>query len=85
MAYPQSRYYDSQSASTNNNDGIKTKTLSFKYIISYIYFSYIITVIDAAGRVQIRVYRGPNNEHENFAPWGYYVRQPADSSHNNNY
>lgn len=28
-------------------------------------------------RVQIKVYRGPTNN-EDYAPWGYFVRQPAD-------
>ncbi|GAB0100845.1 hypothetical protein DMENIID0001_169420 [Sergentomyia squamirostris] len=29
-------------------------------------------------RVQIRVYRGPENVHHHFAPWGYFIQQPAD-------
>ncbi|CAH1182472.1 unnamed protein product [Phyllotreta striolata] len=32
------------------------------------------------GRVQIKVYRGPSEHsgHDYFAPWGYWVKQPAD-------
>ncbi|XKL65518.1 hypothetical protein PGB90_008938 [Kerria lacca] len=30
------------------------------------------------GRVQIKVYRGPLDEHEHFAPYGFWVKQPAD-------
>lgn len=37
-------------------------------------------VPDHHGRVQIKVYRGPS-EHEHFAPWGYWVKQPADDGH----
>ncbi|KAK7600869.1 hypothetical protein V9T40_008310 [Parthenolecanium corni] len=35
------------------------------------------------GRVQIKVYRGPDqhDEHEHFAPYGYWVKQPADHHH----
>lgn len=27
-------------------------------------------------RVEIKVYRGANNEEEEYAPWGFVVRQP---------
>ncbi|KAF2885226.1 hypothetical protein ILUMI_20945 [Ignelater luminosus] len=33
------------------------------------------------GRVQIKVYRGPDDHghgHHDFAPWGFWVKQPAD-------
>uniref|UniRef100_A0A8D8Z8N9 Uncharacterized protein n=1 Tax=Cacopsylla melanoneura TaxID=428564 RepID=A0A8D8Z8N9_9HEMI len=35
------------------------------------------------GRVQIKVYRGPDSggHHEQFAPYGYWVKQPADYDH----
>ncbi|KAI5699851.1 hypothetical protein M8J75_009866 [Diaphorina citri] len=35
------------------------------------------------GRVQIKVYRGPDSggHHEHFAPYGYWVKQPADYDH----
>ncbi|CAG9834280.1 unnamed protein product [Diabrotica balteata] len=35
---------------------------------------------DHHGRVQIKVYRGPSEHsgHDYFAPWGYWVKQPAD-------
>lgn len=36
-------------------------------------------------RVQIQVYRGPNNEEEQYAPWGYIVRQPSDRQKSLNY
>lgn len=29
-------------------------------------------------RIEVRVFRGANNEVDNFAPWGYVIRQPAD-------
>ncbi|KAF5299564.1 hypothetical protein FQR65_LT09369 [Abscondita terminalis] len=35
---------------------------------------------DHHGRVQIKVYRGPS-DHEHFAPWGFWVKQPADDEH----
>lgn len=38
----------------------------------------IITDANRYQRVQIKVYRGPTNYEENYAPWGYFVRQPAD-------
>lgn len=28
--------------------------------------------------VEIRVFRGANDEINNFAPWGYVIRQPVD-------
>ncbi|KAK4885711.1 hypothetical protein RN001_001982 [Aquatica leii] len=34
---------------------------------------------DHHGRVQIKVYRGPSDDH--FAPWGFWVKQPADDEH----
>ncbi|CAH0550327.1 unnamed protein product [Brassicogethes aeneus] len=35
------------------------------------------------GRVQMKVYRGPTEHdgHDHFAPWGYWVKQPADDGH----
>ncbi|RZC35642.1 ADP-ribosylation factor-like protein 16 [Asbolus verrucosus] len=35
------------------------------------------------GRVQIKVFRGPTEHsgHDYFAPWGYWVKQPADDHH----
>ncbi|PSN51072.1 hypothetical protein C0J52_01540 [Blattella germanica] len=35
------------------------------------------------GRVQIKVYRGPTTggHHEHFAPYGFWVKQPADDHH----
>ncbi|KAF7272691.1 hypothetical protein GWI33_014554 [Rhynchophorus ferrugineus] len=32
------------------------------------------------GRVQIKVFRGPTEQDgkESYAPWGYWVKQPAD-------
>ncbi|KAK9869239.1 hypothetical protein WA026_002990 [Henosepilachna vigintioctopunctata] len=35
---------------------------------------------DDHGRVQIKVFRGPTEHdgHEHFAPWGYWVKEPAD-------
>lgn len=40
---------------------------------------------DHHGRVQIKVYRGPDEHgghgHEHFAPHGYWVKQPADDDH----
>lgn len=32
-------------------------------------------------RVQIQVFRGANNEEEQYAPWGFVVRQPADTNY----
>ncbi|KAJ3649139.1 hypothetical protein Zmor_020897 [Zophobas morio] len=32
-------------------------------------------------RVQIKVFRGPSEGHDYFAPWGYWVKQPADDHH----
>lgn len=29
-------------------------------------------------RVQIRVYRGPEDAETHFAPWGYFITQPVD-------
>lgn len=29
-------------------------------------------------RVEIKVYRGANNEKENYAPWGFVIRQPLN-------
>lgn len=29
-------------------------------------------------RVEIRVFRGANNEVDKFAPWGYVIREPVD-------
>lgn len=29
-------------------------------------------------RVEIRVFRGPYDRFHGYAPWGYFVRQPAD-------
>lgn len=37
-----------------------------------------------SNRVEIRVYRGPTILDENFesyAPWGYYVKQPAEGDY----
>lgn len=31
-------------------------------------------------RVEIHVFRGANDEANNFAPWGYVVRQPIDGA-----
>ncbi|KAF5304784.1 hypothetical protein FQA39_LY09561 [Lamprigera yunnana] len=36
---------------------------------------------DHHGRVQIKVYRGPTEHHDHFAPWGFWVKQPADDEH----
>ncbi|GFG38255.1 hypothetical protein Cfor_01896 [Coptotermes formosanus] len=34
------------------------------------------------GRVQIKVYRGPSTHgHDHFAPYGFWVKQPADDYH----
>lgn len=32
-------------------------------------------------RVHIQVFRGPNNEDEQYARWGYIVRQPTDTNY----
>lgn len=29
-------------------------------------------------RVEIQVFRGANNEEEQYAPWGFIIRQPSD-------
>lgn len=41
----------------------------------------ILIHIGGGNRVQIRVFRGP--EVHGVAPWGYYVKQPAEDSNNN--
>lgn len=46
------------------------------------FFLSITDVFPLAGksknRVEIQVYRGANNEKEDYAPWGFIVRQPID-------
>lgn len=34
-------------------------------------------------RVEIKVYRGANNEEEEYAPWGFVVRQPLKTPNYN--
>lgn len=36
-------------------------------------------------RVEIQVFRGPNNEEEQYAPWGYIIRQPSDLAYDARY
>lgn len=33
---------------------------------------------ESQNRVHIQVFRGPNNEEQEYAAWGFVVRQPAD-------
>uniref|UniRef100_A0A6M2DUG0 Putative secreted protein n=1 Tax=Xenopsylla cheopis TaxID=163159 RepID=A0A6M2DUG0_XENCH len=33
------------------------------------------------GRVQIKVYRGPTDDAEEYAPWGFWVKQPAEDNY----
>lgn len=36
------------------------------------------TRLNRKSRVEIQVFRGANNEEEQYAPWGFIIRQPSD-------
>ena len=48
----------------------------------YFFFNLIKYVIPSflgyIGRVQMKVFRGPTSQNGNWAPHGFWVRQPAD-------
>lgn len=53
---------------------------------SHLFFQHIDVFPLAAqskNRVEIQVYRGANNEKEDYAQWGFLVRQPSSGLHHN--
>lgn len=67
------------------------KQLRFKKISRTVLFVIVFFITDIIpltaqsnkNRVEIQVYRGANNEKENYAPWGFVVRQPLDDPNHN--
>lgn len=43
--------------------------------------NYKLYLIEHLGRVQIKVYRGPTDDAEEYAPWGFWVKQPAEDNY----
>lgn len=49
----------------------------------YFFNYFVFCVAEENERVQIRVYHGSDDLFQNYAPWGYFVRQPVDNRRSN--